>query len=34
VGAAEVLVNDRPATFTEPFWFVVAAFRPDAEIVR
>jgi Protein of unknown function (DUF3179) len=34
VGAAEVLVNGRPAPFSEPFWFAVAAFRTDVRIVR
>jgi Protein of unknown function (DUF3179) len=34
VGAAEVLRDDRLVEFEEPFWFVVAAFRPDARIVR
>jgi hypothetical protein len=29
VGAAEVLENGRPVPFSEPFWFAVAAFRPD-----
>jgi hypothetical protein len=33
VGAASVLLDGRPVPFTEPFWFVVAAFRPDIEIV-
>jgi hypothetical protein len=33
VGAASVLLDDEPVPFTEPFWFVVAAFRPDIEIV-
>ncbi|MGH2921782.1 MAG: DUF3179 domain-containing protein [Gaiellaceae bacterium] len=34
VGAAEVLRGGRLVEFEEPFWFVVAAFRPDARIVR
>jgi hypothetical protein len=34
VGAAEVLEDGRLVTFDQPFWFVVAAFRPDARIVR
>ncbi|HXF97572.1 MAG TPA: DUF3179 domain-containing protein [Gaiellaceae bacterium] len=34
VGAANVLVDGRPVPFTEPFWFTVAAFRPDIEIVE
>jgi hypothetical protein len=34
VGAAEVLRDGRLVEFDEPFWFVVAAFRPDARIVR
>jgi hypothetical protein len=34
VGAAEVLARGRLVEFDEPFWFVVAAFRPDARIVR
>jgi hypothetical protein len=34
VGAAEVLADGRLVEFDEPFWFVVAAFRPDARIVR
>jgi hypothetical protein len=33
VGAAEVLRDGRLVAFEEPFWFVVAAFRPDARIV-
>jgi hypothetical protein len=33
VGAAAVLLDGRPIPFTEPFWFAVAAFRPDIEIV-
>lgn len=34
VGAAQVTVDGRPAPFSEPFWFGVAAFRPDTRIVR
>jgi hypothetical protein len=34
VGAAEVLRDGRLVEFDEPFWFVVAAFRPDARVVR
>jgi hypothetical protein len=34
VGAAEVLHGARLVEFEEPFWFVVAAFRPDVRIVR
>jgi Protein of unknown function (DUF3179) len=33
VGAASVLVDGQPVPFSEPFWFAVAAFRPDVEIV-
>jgi hypothetical protein len=33
VGAAAVLLDGKPVPFSEPFWFVVAAFRPDIEIV-
>jgi len=33
VGAAAVLLDGQPVPFTEPFWFAVAAFRPDIEIV-
>jgi hypothetical protein len=33
VGAAEVTIDSRPVPFSEPFWFAVAAFRPDIEIV-
>jgi hypothetical protein len=33
-GAAEVLRDGRLVEFDEPFWVVVAAFRPDARIVR
>jgi hypothetical protein len=34
VGAARVLEAGRPTTFSEPFWFAVAAFRPNVRIVR
>jgi Protein of unknown function (DUF3179) len=34
VGAAEVRENGRLVAFNEPFWFAVAAFRPDVRIVR
>jgi hypothetical protein len=34
VGAATVALDGRPVPFHEPFWFAVAAFRPDIEIVR
>jgi hypothetical protein len=34
VGSASVTLEDEPVAFTEPFWFAVAAFRPDIEIVR
>ena len=34
VGAAQVFEDGRPTTFTEPFWFAVAAFRPTVQIVR
>jgi hypothetical protein len=34
VGAAEVRENGRLVAFDEPFWFAVAAFRPNARIVR
>jgi Protein of unknown function (DUF3179) len=33
VGAALVLLDGEPVAFSEPFWFVVAAFRPDIQIV-
>jgi hypothetical protein len=33
VGSASVLLDAEPVPFTEPFWFAVAAFRPDIEIV-
>jgi hypothetical protein len=34
VGAAQVLERGRPVPFSEPFWFAVAAFRPNVQIVR
>jgi hypothetical protein len=34
VGAATVTVDGRPAPFHEPFWFALAAFRPDVRIVH
>ncbi|HZB23379.1 MAG TPA: DUF3179 domain-containing protein [Gaiellaceae bacterium] len=34
VGAAEVLSDGKLVPFDEPFWFAVAAFQPDARIVR
>jgi len=33
VGASSVLLGGEPIPFHEPFWFAVAAFRPDIEIV-
>jgi len=33
VGAATVLLDGKQVPFSEPFWFAVAAFRPDIEIV-
>jgi hypothetical protein len=33
VGAASVFLDGKPVPFTEPFWFTVAAFRADIEIV-
>lgn len=33
VGAATVTLDAEPVPFHEPFWFAVAAFRPDIEIV-
>jgi hypothetical protein len=33
-GAAEVREGGRLVRFDQPFWFAVAAFRPDARIVR
>jgi hypothetical protein len=32
VGAASVRLDGEPVPFTEPFWFAVAAFRPEIEI--
>ncbi len=34
VGAVTVTVDGKPVPFHEPFWFAVAAFRPDVRIVR
>src|SRR5918994_239454 len=34
VGAAEVRRDGKLVPFDQPFWFAVAAFRPDARIVR
>lgn len=34
VGAAEVRANGKLVPFDQPFWFSVAAFRPDVRIVR
>ena len=34
VGSAEVLEDGELVPFEEPFWFAVAAFRPDTRIVR
>jgi len=34
VGAAELTVDGELAPFEEPFWFAVAAFRPDVVILR
>ena len=34
VGAATVEIGGKPVPFSEPFWFAVAAFRPDTRIVR
>ena len=33
VGAVTVTLDGEPVPFHEPFWFAVAAFRPDIEIV-
>jgi hypothetical protein len=33
-GTAEVRERGRLITFDQPFWFAVAAFRPDVRIVR
>jgi hypothetical protein len=32
VGSAEVIEDGRLVAFDQPFWFAVAAFRPDARI--
>jgi hypothetical protein len=34
VGAATVTEDGAPVSFHEPFWFAVAAFRPDVRVVR
>jgi Protein of unknown function (DUF3179) len=34
VGAAEVREGERLVAFDEPFWFAVAAFRPNVRILR
>jgi len=34
VGSAQVLEQGRPVTFDEPFWFVVAAFRPHVVVIH
>jgi hypothetical protein len=34
VGSASVLLDGKVVPFFEPFWFAVAAFRPDIEIVH
>jgi hypothetical protein len=34
VGAAEVREDGKLVPFNEPFWFAVAAFRPDVRVVR
>jgi hypothetical protein len=34
VGAAEVYEDGELIVFEEPFWFTVAAFRPDVRVVR
>jgi hypothetical protein len=34
VGSAEVLKDGRLVAFDQPFWFTVAAFRPNARIVQ
>jgi hypothetical protein len=34
VGTVEVLERGRLVAFDQPFWFAVAAFRPDVRIVR
>jgi hypothetical protein len=34
VGSASVQLDGEPVSFSEPFWFAVAAFRPDIEVVE
>jgi len=34
IATAEVTENGRPIPFDQPFWFAVAAFRPDVRVVR
>jgi hypothetical protein len=34
VGAAEVREGGKLVAFDEPFWFVVAAFSPEARVIR
>jgi hypothetical protein len=34
VGAAEVREDGKLVAFDEPFWFVIAAFRPEARLIR
>jgi hypothetical protein len=34
VGSASVRLDGKVVPFSEPFWFAVAAFRPDIEIVH
>jgi hypothetical protein len=34
VGAARVTERGKPVVFDEPFWFAVAAFRPQVRIIR
>jgi uncharacterized protein DUF3179 len=34
VGAASVTEHGKPVVFDEPFWFAVAAFRPEVRIIR
>ena len=34
VGSVTVTEDGHPAVFSEPFWFAVAAFRPDVKVVR
>ncbi len=34
IGSAQVLEDGKAVPFHEPFWFAVAAFRPDTKIVR